>query len=489
MAACQFDSPSLVTSVSGTAAAPTFAFDVANTNYFGLGGTFTSSNGAVCSFPTRSVGPEGTSTYEITPIIVTSSSFSGKTTTCSILHPPSIDPTGSGSTTYTGIECPTAIDNKFAPGTYTLRFRQDGTPSISSQVFLVASPTTVTDTTTKTYYEFTTFPVQTTSTITATKYTSTATETASRPLSTTTTNVPITVTSTTTFCSSSSKKTSSASTPSPSSTPTSLPVSKDGNCGSSSGQTCLGSSFGNCCSRYGYCGSTNEYCLVTEGCQRGFGTCSSASPISSSARPTPTKISPDGTCGGANGYSCTPGNCCSQHGWCGVTSDHCGEDCQPLFGTCIKPGQPQPSPTKISLDGSCGGISGQTCLGSEFGDCCSQHSFCGRTPAYCSEGCQPKFGDCNSLHKRSAGVPGERRNRWNEVVKRAVGGKGPDYTYPPLPHTTITQSVTHMIIVFPSGQVSTTTVSGVTTKTVGGVITLTQTSTVATRTATICPKA
>jgi hypothetical protein len=41
--ACQFGSPDLVTSLSGTVAAPTFAFDAANSNYLGLVGSFTSS--------------------------------------------------------------------------------------------------------------------------------------------------------------------------------------------------------------------------------------------------------------------------------------------------------------------------------------------------------------------------------------------------------------------------------------------------------------
>ena len=41
--ACQFGSPDLVTSVSGAIAAPTFAFNAANSNYLGLVESFTSS--------------------------------------------------------------------------------------------------------------------------------------------------------------------------------------------------------------------------------------------------------------------------------------------------------------------------------------------------------------------------------------------------------------------------------------------------------------
>lgn len=38
-------------------------------------------------------------------------------------------------------------------------------------------------------------------------------------------------------------------------------------------------------------------------------------------------LTPDGTCGGTARYRCpTTGNrCCSQHGWCGSSVDHCGK--------------------------------------------------------------------------------------------------------------------------------------------------------------------
>lgn len=48
-------------------------------------------------------------------------------------------------------------------------------------------------------------------------------------------------------------------------------VSKDGTCGGDLGQTCLGSAFGGCCSRYGKCGSTRLHCGC--GCQSAFGQC------------------------------------------------------------------------------------------------------------------------------------------------------------------------------------------------------------------------
>jgi len=46
-------------------------------------------------------------------------------------------------------------------------------------------------------------------------------------------------------------------------------------------------------------------------------------------------VSTDGTCGG--GITCKGskwGDCCSGHGWCGGTPDHCGTECNPAFGVC-----------------------------------------------------------------------------------------------------------------------------------------------------------
>ncbi|KAK6082955.1 polysaccharide deacetylase [Seiridium cupressi] len=50
--------------------------------------------------------------------------------------------------------------------------------------------------------------------------------------------------------------------------------------------------------------------------------------------PTTGTPSPDDTCGGSNGYTCTDNLCCSQYGWCGDTSEYCGTGCQSPFGRC-----------------------------------------------------------------------------------------------------------------------------------------------------------
>ncbi|KAH8781561.1 hypothetical protein F5882DRAFT_145173 [Hyaloscypha sp. PMI_1271] len=158
----------------------------------------------------------------------------------------------------------------------------------------------------------------------------------------------------------------------------------DGQCGGY--VTCAGSAWdGACCDRFGYCSFDATYCLVENGCQKGLGRC--------------TQKSPDGTCGGIHHevvYICTGspfGVCCSETGFCGSDSLHCGLSCLGKFGECLAP----------SPDGTCSWDRGYTCLGSEFGECCSGHSWCGNSTGYCSvaAGCttggidNPYLGVCN----------------------------------------------------------------------------------------------
>ncbi|KAF2267483.1 hypothetical protein CC78DRAFT_577195 [Lojkania enalia] len=63
-------------------------------------------------------------------------------------------------------------------------------------------------------------------------------------------------------------------------------VSKNARCGLQyGGQTCQGSVWGNCCSRYGYCGSTIDYCNAST-CQKGYGSCNGASSAHTTLRST-----------------------------------------------------------------------------------------------------------------------------------------------------------------------------------------------------------
>ncbi|KAF2825315.1 hypothetical protein CC86DRAFT_371029 [Ophiobolus disseminans] len=74
-------------------------------------------------------------------------------------------------------------------------------------------------------------------------------------------------------------------------------ASPDSRCGGKLGYTCTGTKWGTCCSKYGWCGHTSDYCDTDKGCQAGFGTCTAAKP-SSTRTPTPTRSpTPRTTCG------------------------------------------------------------------------------------------------------------------------------------------------------------------------------------------------
>lgn len=60
-----------------------------------------------------------------------------------------------------------------------------------------------------------------------------------------------------------------------------------------------------------------------------------------------------------------------------------------------KPTASSSSGLVISVDGLCGGSTGQTCSGSEFGGCCSHAGQCGTSKLHCGCGCQKPFGQCN----------------------------------------------------------------------------------------------
>jgi len=197
--------------------------------------------------------------------------------------------------------------------------------------------------------------------------------------------------------------------------PANSSISTNGKCGKENGNTKCPNN--ECCSQYGYCGTTKAYCDT--GCQSAFGRCN-ASNATNATKPTTTvaavvpttssqKISTDGKCGKENGNTKCPNNeCCSQYGYCGTTKAYCGTGCQSEFGRCnasnannqTKPTTtvaavvPTTSSQKISTDGKCGKENGNTkCPNNE---CCSQYGYCGTTNGYCGAGCQSEFGQCGN---------------------------------------------------------------------------------------------
>jgi len=138
-------------------------------------------------------------------------------------------------------------------------------------------------------------------------------------------------------------------------------ISTNGKCGPKNGNKVCPS--GKCCSKYGWCGTSDDHCKA--GCQSEFGKCTST----------------DGRCGPKYGNQvCSSGKCCSKYGWCGTTDDHCMIGCQSEFGKCT------------SLKDRCGPNFGNAKCSS--GKCCSRYGWCGTTDDHCKSGCQSEFGKC-----------------------------------------------------------------------------------------------
>jgi len=145
---------------------------------------------------------------------------------------------------------------------------------------------------------------------------------------------------------------------------------------------------GECCSKYGFCGKTAEYCDIDQGCQEEFGNCNSQSQV--------------GECGEEFGRCPQPTHCCSKNGFCGVSEVYCAKSqgCQSDYGLCVddqlgeEESEEDATETAGSDEPECGPGIGSC----PDGTCCSKYGFCGITYEYCKVdlGCQKEFGECFS---------------------------------------------------------------------------------------------
>jgi len=190
-----------------------------------------------------------------------------------------------------------------------------------------------------------------------------------------------------------------------------------------------------CCSEFGYCGVTEAHCGV--GCQSEFGVCKETNI-------KPSKIT--GRCGPEYGTCANSSQCCSKYGYCGTSKDHCGVGCQEKYGYCspsakttttttttatttttsvVKTSAATTNAAKTSVSNTASDnasviVTGNTIntfasneveeipvsnasgrCGPEFGKCpksthcCSKYNYCGTSIDHCNDGCQPKYGICN----------------------------------------------------------------------------------------------
>lgn len=143
------------------------------------------------------------------------------------------------------------------------------------------------------------------------------------------------------------------------------PLVTSGTCGGGNRGDGICPYDGHCCSKWGYCGTTPEYCE------------SDAAPSPSvveGAPPAPTYSVDAGMCAGGDlgdGFCADESLCCSDWGYCGEGEAYC-------FTTRYYKGDGEED-----SDGTCGGggIGDGLCA---TGLCCSQFGFCGEGDLYCT---------------------------------------------------------------------------------------------------------
>ena len=138
-----------------------------------------------------------------------------------------------------------------------------------------------------------------------------------------------------------------------------------------------------------------DYCGI--GCQIGYGSCGGTIPTPSPIKTAvPTGGAGNNEKCGKNVANCASGLCCSKWGYCGPTVDYCGTGCQSLYGKCgLATPSPTKTPTPTGGAGN-NEKCGKNVARCAVGLCCSQWGYCGPTSEYCASGCQSAYGQCGA---------------------------------------------------------------------------------------------
>ena len=149
-------------------------------------------------------------------------------------------------------------------------------------------------------------------------------------------------------------------------------------CGKDYGLSCAS---GYCCSKYGYCGKTEEYCGV--GCQSNFGKCNIVSTTKKTTKTTKTTTKKTSTTTKKSNTKST------------TTKSTTTKRTTSTIKKSTTTSKIDPTTTiKYSLDGRCGpNYENAVCKGNK---CCSKYGWCGTEDGHCGIGCQEGFGKCNT---------------------------------------------------------------------------------------------
>jgi len=166
-------------------------------------------------------------------------------------------------------------------------------------------------------------------------------------------------------------------------------------------------SGGKCCSKYGYCGSTNNHCDIVSGCQVDFGKCNEQKKENLNENTNENVNNSPLESNIPIGNNAIPiGSAVRQEFDIPVEYDNNSPSIPeistttttmltPLITSITNPSKTESiesSTETISFNGSCGKGKG-ICPSNK---CCSKWGYCGYGDNYCGLGCQEEFGKCNS---------------------------------------------------------------------------------------------
>eukprot|EP00898_Chlorokybus_atmophyticus_P007524 jgi/Chlat1/7773/Chrsp66S07242 len=146
-----------------------------------------------------------------------------------------------------------------------------------------------------------------------------------------------------------------------------------------------------CCSQNNYRGSTADYC--GNGCQAGYSFGSACTLTSSPPAVNTTGAcgQPSGSCKNSEYPCCSPNNFCgstADHCGIGCQSQYSiGSAC--AVAALAPASAPALAPTPAGVP-NCGASIDARCFVAGF-PCCSSFGFCGNSSLHCSEGCQPEY--------------------------------------------------------------------------------------------------
>ncbi len=155
-----------------------------------------------------------------------------------------------------------------------------------------------------------------------------------------------------------------------------------------------------CCSQYGFCGTTADHCASPP----------ATTQVAPSSPSSVSSSSTGGTCGGGqvgNGICLNSNECCSQYGFCGSSSEHCAiaagtTDQQQPSQTTASPQQEQ----QQQVYGTCGNGATGNGICPTNSDCCSAQGFCGTTLEHCTNKVGPTFPGQPVVQDSVAASPG-----------------------------------------------------------------------------------